>query len=51
MLFAVFFYVRYSPALAAAAKKSKRPVATSWKMDEMYIKVKGEGVYLVSGRG
>jgi len=38
--------VRYSPASAAAAKKSKRPVATSWKMDETYIKVKGEGVYL-----
>jgi len=35
-----------SLALALAAKKNKRAVATSWRMDETYIKVKGEWVYL-----
>jgi putative transposase len=32
--------------LALAAKKNKRAVVTSWRMDEIYIKVKGEWVYL-----
>ena len=32
--------------MALAAKKIKRAVATSWRMDETYIKVKGEWVYL-----
>jgi transposase-like protein len=38
--------VRYSPLLATVAKSSKNPVATSWKMDETYIKIKGKWVYL-----
>lgn len=38
--------IKYSTSLALAAKKSKRAVATSWKMDETYIKVKGQWVYL-----
>jgi putative transposase len=32
--------------LALAAKKIKRAVATSWRMDETHIKVKGQWVYL-----
>ena len=38
--------INYSYSLALAAKKNKRAVATSWRMDETYIKVKGEWVYL-----
>jgi len=38
--------VSYSPLISAEAKKSKRTVATSWRMDETYIKVKGKWVYL-----
>ena len=38
--------IRYSPKLANAAMKKKRPTATSWRMDETYIKVKGQWVYL-----
>src|SRR5450631_2231135 len=38
--------INYSPLISAEAKKSKRTVATSWRMDETYIKVKGKWVYL-----
>lgn len=38
--------INYSSSLALAAKSRKRTVATSWRMDETYIKVKGEWVYL-----
>ena len=38
--------INYSSSLALATKKIKRAVATSWRMDETYIKVKGEWVYL-----
>jgi putative transposase len=38
--------IKYSTSLALTAKKSKRAVATSWKMDEIYIKVKGQWGYL-----
>jgi putative transposase len=38
--------IKYSSSLALAAKKNKRAVATSWKMDETYIQVKGQWVYL-----
>lgn len=38
--------VRYSQQLAWKTKKRKRPVAGSWKMDETYLRVKGEWVYL-----
>ncbi|WP_347988508.1 IS6 family transposase [Methylomonas sp. AM2-LC] len=38
--------IRYSPMIAEAAKKSKRMAADSWRMDETYIKVKGQWVYL-----
>ena len=38
--------INYSSSLALAAKNIKRAVATSWRMDETYIKVKGKWVYL-----
>jgi len=38
--------VRYSPLIALAAKSRKPTVASSWRMDETYIKIKGEWVYL-----
>ena len=38
--------INYSSSLALAAKKIKRAVATSWRMDETTIKVKGEWVFL-----
>ena len=38
--------IQYSSSLALAAKKLKRAVVTSWRMDETYIKVKGKWVYL-----
>jgi putative transposase len=38
--------VRYSPLIALAAKSRKRTVAGSWRMDETYIKIKGEWAYL-----
>ncbi|WP_040590615.1 IS6 family transposase [Methylobacter marinus] len=38
--------VDYSPLIAAETKKRKRTVASSWRMDESYIKVKGRWVYL-----
>ena len=38
--------IQYSSSLALAAKKLKRAVAASWRMDETYIKVKGKWVYL-----
>ena len=38
--------IKYSPLIALAAKKNKRAVAASWRMDETYIKVEGEWVYL-----
>ncbi len=38
--------VKYSPLIAGEAKKKKQKVGTSWRMDETYLKVKGEWVYL-----
>ena len=38
--------IDYSPLIAAEAKKRKRPFASSWRMDETYVKVKGQWVYL-----
>jgi putative transposase len=34
--------VKYSPPLEEAFHRRKRPVWVSWRMDETYIKVKGE---------
>jgi len=38
--------VKYSPQLEEAFHRRKRPVWTSWRMDETYIKVKGQWRYL-----
>jgi putative transposase len=38
--------VKYSPQLAEAFHRRKRSVGRSWRMDETYIKVKGQWSYL-----
>lgn len=37
--------VRFTPYLDRAFRKRKRPVGLSWRMDETYIKVKGQWTY------
>ncbi|MBC8719734.1 IS6 family transposase [Ochrobactrum sp. Marseille-Q0166] len=38
--------VRYSPLIAAQAQLHKGPTARSWRVDETYIKVRGQWTYL-----
>ena len=38
--------IKYSPPLAEAFHRRKRPVWVSWRMDETYIKIKGQWYYL-----
>ena len=38
--------VKFSPLIAVQAQARKRPTARSWRMDETYIKVKGQWTYL-----
>ncbi len=38
--------VKYSPQLEEAFHRRKRPVWVSWRMDETYIRVKGQWYYL-----
>jgi putative transposase len=38
--------IKYSPPLEEAFHRQKRPVWLSWRMDETYIRVKGEWRYL-----
>lgn len=38
--------VKFSPRIATQARLRKRPTGTSWRMDETYIKVKGQWMYL-----
>src|SRR5512134_3082994 len=38
--------VKYSPQLDEAFHRRKRPIGHSWRMDETYIRVKGEWRYL-----
>ncbi len=38
--------VKYAPNLAAVAQKRKSPTAASWRLDETYVKVRGEWCYL-----
>jgi putative transposase len=38
--------IKYSPQLEEAFHRRKRPVWISWRMDETYIRVKGEWRYL-----
>ena len=37
--------VRFSPMLIKRFRKYKRPILKSWRMDETYIKIKGEWFY------
>jgi putative transposase len=37
--------IKYAPQLEARFRKKKRRVASSWRMDETYIKIKGKSVY------
>ena len=37
---------KYSPSIAKSVQLRKQPTAKSWRMDEAYIKVKGEWMYL-----
>ena len=41
-----WWVIDYAPLIAAEAKKRKRPVASSWRIDETYVKVKGQWTYL-----
>jgi hypothetical protein len=43
--------VKYSPLLEAAFHRRKRPVWVSWRMDETYIRVKGQWRYLYRAVG
>ena len=43
--------INYSPQLEAAFQRRKRSVWMSWRMDETYIKVKGEWRYLYQKSG
>lgn len=38
--------IDYSPLISAEAKKCKCTVATSWRMDDTYVKVKKKWEYL-----
>jgi transposase-like protein len=38
--------LKYSPPLEATFHRRKRPVGRSWRMDETYIRIKGEWRYL-----
>jgi putative transposase len=38
--------IKYSPQLEAAFHRRKQPVWVSWRLDETYIRVKGEWCYL-----
>ena len=38
--------IKYSPLLEEAFHRRKRPVWVSWRMDETYVKVKGQWRYL-----
>ena len=40
------WFAKYSPLIASNARRRKAPVNHSWRMDETYIKVKGEWTYL-----
>jgi len=38
--------IKYSPQLEAEFYRHKRPVWVSWRLDETYLKVEGQRVYL-----
>tara|TARA_Y100000588_G_C14056466_1_gene839530 strand:+ start:410 stop:766 length:357 start_codon:yes stop_codon:yes gene_type:complete len=37
--------LKFAPILGHKARRRKKPVSGSWRMDETYIKVKGEWLY------
>ena len=37
--------IKYSPVLESKFRQIKKPIGKSWRMDETYIKVKGQWVY------
>jgi putative transposase len=37
---------KFTPLIEATFKKRRKTVGSSWRMDETYIKVKGEWMYL-----
>ena len=37
--------IKFSPVLEHKARSKKKPVSTSWRMDETYVKVKGDWLY------
>jgi putative transposase len=39
--------VYYAPQLDESFRKRKKPVGSSWRMDETYIKVNGKWVYFI----
>ena len=42
--------LKYVPSLEQAFRKRKRPVGTSWRMDEMYVRIKGAWKVLIQSR-
>jgi putative transposase len=38
--------LKYTPLLEVAFRQRKRPVAISWRLDETYVRVKGQWKYL-----
>jgi putative transposase len=38
--------VKFSPVLLRAARRHRRPVGGSWRMDETYVRVRGQWKYL-----
>lgn len=38
--------VRYSPMIAARSQSKKRPTPSSWRMDETYVRVRSNWMYL-----
>ena len=37
--------IKFTPVLEHRARRRKKPVSDSWRMDETYVKVKGEWLY------
>lgn len=38
--------LKYAPQLEAASRKKRKPIGSSWRLDETYVKVKGKWKYL-----
>ena len=42
--------IKYAPEIEKQFRRRKRPVGKSWRMDETYVRVKGQWKYLESVR-